>query len=188
MPGIIGGIGILPAIIMEGCSLIQDYNLDCRDSVGGLKEVNFIELANIVEYEEASGVVTSITKASGKRFFKYALVKNTANFEDTLTGNEENGTQYAEQKLNIVLNRMQANTRNEIILLGKNLLVAAVADKNKKKWLLGIENGLSLKTSKGQSGTKPGDRNGYAIEFDGQEELPAFEISDECYETLTTPE
>ena len=96
------------------CNLTQSYNLDCRDSVGGLKEVYFMELGNLTSFTEASGVVTAITKASGKKFYKYSLIKQTSKFEDTLTVNEENGTVYSAQKLTIILNKLQANTRNEI--------------------------------------------------------------------------
>ncbi|CAB5218026.1 hypothetical protein UFOVP208_40 [uncultured Caudovirales phage] len=159
------------------CSLTQNYNLDCRDSVGGLKEVYFIETPNITAITEASGVVTAITKTSGTKFYKYQLVKQTSMFEDALTVNEENGTLYSAQKLSIVLNKMQANTRNEILLLGKNLITAIAADRNGKYFLLGATNGLVVKTAKGETGTKMGDRNGYLIEFDGSEPLMAQEVS-----------
>jgi hypothetical protein len=72
---------------------------------------------------------------------------------------------------------MQANTRNEILLLGKNLITAIAADRNGKYFLLGATNGLVVKTAKGESGTKMGDRNGYLSEFDGNEPLMAQEVS-----------
>lgn len=169
------------------CALTQDYNLDCRDSVGGLKEVYFMELGSLSAFTEASGVVTALTKAAGKRFYKYQLVKQTSMFDDTFTGNEENGTNYSAQKLSIVLNKMQANTRNEIQLLAKNLLVAVAVDRNGKAFLLGATNGLVAKTAKGESGTKMGDRNGYVIEFDGNEPFMAQEVSSSIVSALTTP-
>jgi len=159
------------------CNLTQSYNLDCRDSVGGLKEVYFMELGNLTSFTEASGVVTAITKAAGKKFYKYQLVKQTSKFEDTLTVNEENGTVYAAQKLSIILNKMQANTRNEITLLAQNLIVCVAADRNGKFFLLGATNGLVISTIKGETGTKMGDRNGYTIEFDGAEPVFAQEVS-----------
>lgn len=159
------------------CNLTQSYNLDCRDSVGGLKEVYFMELGNLTSFTEASGVVTAITKAAGKKFYKYALVKQTSKFEDTLTVSEENGTVYAAQKLTIMLNKMQANTRNEISLLAQNLLVCVAGDRNGKYWFLGATNGLVISTIKGETGTKMGDRNGYTLEFDGAEPAFAQEVS-----------
>lgn len=159
------------------CNLTQSYNLDCRDSVGGLKEVFFMELGNLTSFTEASGVVTAITKAAGKKFYKYALVKQTSKFEDTLTVSEENGTVFSAQKLTIMLNKMQANTRNEISLLAQNLLVCVAGDRNGKYWFLGATNGLVISTIKGETGTKMGDRNGYTLEFDGAEPAFAQEVS-----------
>jgi len=59
------------------CALTQGYTLDCKDSLGGIKAVWFISSANVSSVTEASGVVSAITKASGKVFYKYELVKNT---------------------------------------------------------------------------------------------------------------
>jgi hypothetical protein len=167
------------------CALTQGYNLDCRDSIGGVKEVYFMELGNMSSYTEASGVVTAITKASGKKFYKYNLVKQTAMFEDTLTVSEENGTVYSEQKLSIILNKLQANTRNELQLLAQNLLVCVVADRNGKYFILGLTNGLVISTAKAESGTKMGDRNGYTIEFAGAEPSLAQEVSSGIIAGLT---
>lgn len=145
-----------------------------------------MELGNLSSYTEASGVVTAITKAAGKKFYKYNLVKQTAMMEDTLTVSEENGTVYSEQKLSIILNKLQANTRNEILLLAQNLLVAVVADRNGKFFILGIKNGLSMTTGKGETGTKMGDRNGYTLEFTGAEPELAQEVSSGIIAGLTS--
>jgi hypothetical protein len=168
------------------CALTQNYNLDCRDSVGGLKEVYFMELGNMSSFTEASGVVTAITKASGKKFYKYQLVKQTSMLEDVLTVNEENGTVYSAQKLTIILNKLQANTRNEINLLANNLLVCVAGDRNGKYWFLGATNGLVINTAKAETGTKMGDRNGYTIEFGGAEPLLAQEVSSSIISGLTS--
>ena len=169
------------------CALTTDYTLDCRDSVGGIKEVYFMELGNLSSFTEASGVITALTKATGKRFYKYSLVKQTASFEDALTGNEELGTLYSAQKLVIELNKMQAATRNELFLLGKNLLACVVVDRNGKAFALGITNGLILKSAKGTTGTKMGDRNGYSLDFEGNEPNLAQEVQTSVVTALTTP-
>jgi len=168
------------------CALTQDIVLDCRDSIGGIKEVYFIELGNLSTFTEASGVITALTKAVGKRFYKYSLVKQTSSFEDTLTGNEEMGSLFSAQKLTLELNKMQANTRNELMLLGKNLLACVAVDRNGKGFALGFTNGLTLKTAKGTTGTKMGDRNGYALDFEGAEPTLAQEVSSSVITALTT--
>ena len=57
------------------CALTQGYVLDCKDSLGGITEVLFIAKQDVTATTEASGVITAITKAAGKRFYKYELVK-----------------------------------------------------------------------------------------------------------------
>src|SRR5689334_21696326 len=119
---------------MAGCALTQDLNLDCRDSIGGIKTVSVIEIGNISSMTDASGVVTAITKVSGKVFRKYSLIRDTSNASETLTVSEQNGTVFSAQQVEIILNKRQANTRNEIMLMAKNNLVFIVTDNNDKNF------------------------------------------------------
>lgn len=168
------------------CSLTQGFNLDCRDSIGGLKEVYIIEKGNVSATTEASGIVSAITKSTGTRFWKYALIRETSNFDQTITSNEANGTVFYAQTLQIILNKMQASVRNEIMLLAKNNIIAVAVDNNGKGWLLGEEQGLVLGGNSG-SGTAWGDRNGSTLTFTGNEKELAPEVSSSCIETLETP-
>ncbi|CAB5223161.1 hypothetical protein UFOVP384_1 [uncultured Caudovirales phage] len=159
------------------CALTQGYTLDCKDSLGGLKSVLFIESENVSVATESAGVVTDISLAVGKYFYKYELVKETSMFMETVTASVQNGTIFYAQELTIVLNKLQANTRNEILLLAKNNLVAIVEDKNGKYWYLGQDGGLDITGGTAGSGTAAGDRNGYELTFSGQEKELAPEVS-----------
>lgn len=160
------------------CALTQGYTLDCKDSLGGLKSVLFIESENVSVATEAAGVVTDISLAVGKYFYKYELVKETSMFMETVTASIQNGTIFYAQELTIVLNKLQANTRNEILLLAKNNLVAIVEDKNGKYWYLGQDGGLDITGGTAGSGTAAGDRSGYELTFSGQEKELAPEVLD----------
>ena len=81
------------------CALTSGYTLDCKDSSGGIVEVYFIERGNVSSIAEASGVVTGLTKASGKRFWKYELPKETGSLTETMTGNVQNGTVFYASEL-----------------------------------------------------------------------------------------
>lgn len=159
------------------CALTQGYTLDCKDSLGGLKSVLFIESENVSVATETSGVITDISLAVGKYFYKYELVKETSSFTETITANVQNGSVFYAQELSIILNKLQANTRNEILLLAKNTLVAIVEDRNGKYWYLGQDNGLDVTGGTAASGTASGDRSGYEITFGGQEKELAPEVS-----------
>lgn len=159
------------------CALTQGYTLDCKDSLGGIKAVWLIAHANVSSVTEASGIVSAITKAASKVFYKYELVKNTGALTETITASVENGTVFYAQELSVVLNKLQANTRNEILLLAKNTLMAVVQDANDKYWLLGRYTGLDVTGGTAATGTAQGDRSGYTLTFTGGEKELAPEVA-----------
>ena len=169
------------------CALTQGYTLDCRDSKGGVKEIYLIELENISSTTEASGVITVLTKATGKRFWKYSLIKNTSNSEEAINGSEENGTIFYTQTANIIINKLQTSVRNEILLLAKNRVVMVVTDRNGVSWMYGKENGLTLNAGSAATGTNFADRNGYTLTFTGMEGSLAPSVLSTVVDALETP-
>lgn len=153
--------------------------------MGGIKAAWFISHANVTAVTEASGVVTAITKAAGKVFYKYQLVRNTSSVTENITASVENGTVFYAQELSIILNKLQANTRNEILLLAQNSLMAVFQDANDKYWLLGRVNGIDLTGGNGASGTAQGDRSGYTLTFSGGEKELAPEVASNVIAGLT---
>lgn len=168
------------------CVLTQGYTLDCKDSLGGIKTLWLINHANVTAVTEASGIVSAITKAATKVFYKYELVKNTGALTETITASVENGTVFYAQELSIVLNKLQANTRNEILLLAQSTLMAVVQDANDKYWLLGRVQGVDVTGGTAATGTAQGDRNGYALTFTGSEKQLAPEVTSGIIAGLTT--
>jgi len=134
------------------CALTQSYTLDCKDSVGGLTAVYFAPYEDLATVTIAAGVVTTLTMDATKRFYKYDLVKESSNFAEAVNTNE-----------------LQVNTRNEIVLLGKNRLAVIATDNNGENWFLGVGNGLDLTGGGSASGTAFGDRSGYTLTFTGNE-------------------
>jgi hypothetical protein len=167
------------------CALTQGYALDCRDSLGGITEVYFIEKGNVSSTTEASGVITAITKGSGKVFRKYELVPGTSSLTENINANVQNGTVFYAQELSIILNKLQANTRNEILLLAQNTLVAVVGDNNGKYWYLGKVSGINMSGGNGATGTAQGDRSGYTLTFSASEKAMAPEVQSSVIAGLT---
>jgi len=168
------------------CALTAGFTLDCRDSMGGLKEVYLIELANVIGFAEVSGTVTGITKATGKQFYKFEQLPQTASATEEATGSDENGTFFVTQTIELFLNKMQASVRNQIKLLAQNRLVAVAVDRNGKGFLYGQTLGLSYNAGTGGSGTAYGDRNGYGVTLSGAERENAFEVNAATIQALTT--
>jgi hypothetical protein len=168
------------------CALTQGYTLDCRDSLGGITEVYFMAFQDVASTTEASGVITALTKDTGKKFYKYELTKGTSVLTENINSNVQNGTLYYTPELTIILNKLQANTRNEILLLAKNLLVAVVKDNNGKYWYLGKTRGIDLTAGSATSGTADADRSGYTLTFAGSEPSLAPEVNSSVAADLTT--
>lgn len=169
------------------CNLTQNMVIDCRDSIGGSKEVLFIEYDNVTAITESSGVVTTITVASGKQFRRWQLPKETGFFTETPNSSVQNGTLFYQQELTVVANKMTANARNELMLLAQNRLLAIVLDNNGKYWLLGKERALDVTGGEGGTGTATADRNGYTRVFTGMERAMAPEVQSSIIAGLLTP-
>ncbi len=105
---------------------------------------------------------------------------------ETITASVENGTVFYAQELSIVLNKLQANTRNEILLLAKNTLMAVVQDANDKYWLVGRYTGLDVTGGTSATGTAQGDRSGYTLTFSGGEKELAPEVNSGIIAGLTS--
>jgi hypothetical protein len=157
------------------CALTQGFVLDCKESLGGVKSVRFVEFDN-ASMTYAAGVAT-ITMDAGKKFWLYSQVRETSSLTETITANVQNGTIFYQQEVVIVLNKLAAATRNEILLLAKNRLLAIVEDMNGNYWLLGAKNGLDITSGNSATGTASGDRNGYTLTFQAMEADPMWSVA-----------
>jgi hypothetical protein len=158
------------------CNLSQGFPIDCKDNVGGVKAVYIANKDNIATITEVSGVITGITMDAGTYFYKYDQIKETSNFAEAITTNVQNGTVFYAQTGEVVLNKLQTATRNEILLLAQATTCMIVQDNNGKYWLLGKQNGLDLTGGGSATGTAYGDRNGYTLTFTGSEQQLATEV------------
>lgn len=168
------------------CILTQGYNLDCRDSYGGLSTVYIMELANATTITQAAGIVTAITKASTKKFFEYKLIAFTADADDNLTASRENGTSFSTQGIRFPINKMTVAVRNELLLLAQNRLLVVIVDQNGSGWLYGKINGMMIATVGAKTGTALADRNGYELVFEGMEKEFAPNVDAATLLTLLT--
>jgi len=177
------------------CELTTGRQLDCRDTVGGVKAVYFVQHADAgingqnggAGIEPASGTITDLDlsgSGTGQELFKYELVRGTASFTETITGSTENGTVFFDQSVNIKLHKLSVTDRNEIKLLAQNRLIIFVElnqiNSSGKRVIvaLGIENGLQLNAGTNASGAALGDMAGSDLTFSGQESYPASIVAD----------
>jgi hypothetical protein len=168
------------------CALTQGYSLDCRDSVGGSKEFYFIEFDSVSAMTETAGVITALTKVTGKRFWKYAQVKEVSEGKSTQEGSEANGSSFWSHEVSVLLHKRQTAVRNEILLLSKNRLLIVEKDNNGKFWLYGRNGGMLLEGGASGSGKAYADLNGYTLPFKGMEKEPEIEVDSTIAAQLET--
>jgi hypothetical protein len=171
---------------MASCALTQGYVFGCDVGAGGTKEAWLIELENIDTITESSGLITAITKKAGKVFRKYQLVQDTASFGEDITGNVQNGTLYYAQRGTIIINKQQVAVRNEIMLLAKNRLGIVIRDNNGDARMYGRVDGMRLLGGTAETGTAWADRNGYTLNFTGNERDLAPFVQESVLATLET--
>lgn len=168
------------------CALTGSFSLDCRDSFGGIREIKVkVHPGNVTNTTVTSGVIT----ASGdylNTWYTYGVEKDTCRISDNPQTNVQNGTVFYQQEVQIIVNKLRAAFRNELVLLAQNSLLIAVRDNNDNYWLLGYQRGLDLQPSTSGSGTASGDRSGYDLLFAAPEHAPMLSMSSATYDTLIT--
>lgn len=160
------------------CTIINGREIDCRDSVGGIEEVYITEWSNVASITESSGVVTSISMNSGKKFFTFQLEKENATFDETENASVENGTLFYEGVLSFTTKKMTAAARNAFNILAKNRLMIIFKDRNGSYWLLGRAGGADkVGDNKASTGKAFGDMNGYTLTFTTKEKEPMYSFT-----------
>ena len=163
------------------CNLTSGWNIDCKDSQGGIVKI-FVANGPVEAYAETSGVLTSVTVGGSALtpadFFTFEVPKQTSSLAETINASVENGTVFYQQDLILVFNKMEASKRNQILLMAQNEDMFVVAkDGNGKYWSVGLTRGASLTAGALSSGTAYGDRNGGELTLTGLEPQPMFEVT-----------
>lgn len=168
------------------CALTQGYNLDCMENVGGVKTVYVMEFENATTITNTAGLITTLTKATGKKFWKYNLEKETAEASEQMTVNRENNTKFVKQTVKFVFNKQSVSLRDEITLLASNRCLVVTLTNNGEYWLYGKDFGLNIATVDVKTGVKLGDRNGYELTLESDEKTFAYKLNDAIAAALET--
>lgn len=170
------------------CALTGSQLLDCKDGVGGIKEIKIKAHPGLTEVEAnftiSSGSISAIAAGSRSGWYTYTVEKETASVNDNPTPNQANGTLFFTQEFKLILNKMSARLNNEIKLLGANRLLIAIRDMNDRYFIIGFRYGADLTAATGTTGTARGDRNGYELTFTAKEDLPTQDITSVIWATL----
>ena len=153
----------------------------CSSNQGGLDSI-FIANGKVESFTEANGLVSAITVGGSALvpgdFFEFEVPRQTSSISETATGDVSQGTVTYAQTAIMVLNQLQASTRDQLKLMfeATNMVVVA-KDNNNKYWSIGLSRGAYGQTATSTSGVAYQDRSGYEITIEGIEPSPMFEVT-----------
>ena len=148
------------------CELSTGFTLDCKDGIGGIKQIVLVDKANVTSFTfDGTEVVTAINGPLAGDLFTYELPTQTGSFEETINFNRDNGTVFYTQTVNIMLQKLSSAKRLELQNVATARVIVFVQDTNLNWWAIGYENGADLSTGTAGTGTALGDMNGYTLAF-----------------------
>ena len=155
------------------CDLTLGRKEPCKDSIGGLKNIYFVDFGDLGTVTLTNDEITNLTGTSGNlTAFKYEL-KGVSSFEQTITSSRENGTTFFDQTLTLTLKKLTKEDNKELKLLAYGRPHVAVEDYNGNVFMMGTENGAEVTGGTIVTGAAMADLSGYTLTLNAQEPLPA---------------
>jgi hypothetical protein len=163
------------------CNLSAGRNEVCKDSIGGLAGVYFLNFTTGSFTKNGAGEVTAFP--SGSTVYYYQL-KGTSAYTETVNTSRENGTTFFSQELTLNLKKLTNEMTTQLKLMAYGRPQIVVHTQNGDALLVGEVEGADLTAGTIQTGAAMGDLYGYSVTMTGMEKLPAAFISGS---TITNP-
>jgi hypothetical protein len=150
----------------------------CKDSVGGLKNVYFVNYGDATGYTyDATNTDVIDAVAGTPTAYKYEL-KGTSTFTQNINSSRENGTTFYEQVLELTFKKLTVKDHKELKLMAFGRSQVIVEDNNGNFFYAGLKHGCEVTGGTIVTGAAMGDLSGYTLTLTGQEQAPANFIGD----------
>jgi hypothetical protein len=156
------------------CNLSAGRNEVCKESIGGLQGVYFINYTTGSFTTDANGVVTALPASSS--LYYYSL-KGNSSYTETVNSSRDNGTTFFSQELLLNLKKLTNEMTTQLKLMAYGRPQILVWTNNGDTLLVGKEHGADVTAGSIATGAAMGDLYGYSVTFQGMEQLPAAFIS-----------
>lgn len=156
------------------CSVTKGRQEVCKDTIGGLAGVYFLNYTTGSLTKNAGGEITALPSGSTVYFYE---LKGTSAYTETVNTSRENGTTFFSQELVLNLKKLtnEMTTQMKLMAYGRPQIV--VWTKNGEALLVGEREGADVTAGTIQTGGALGDLYGYSITFTAEEKLPAAFLS-----------
>lgn len=156
------------------CNITAGRNEVCKDSIGGLAGVYFLNFTTGSFTKNGTGQVTALPAAS--TVYYYELKGNSA-YTETVNTSRDNGTTFFSQELLLNLKKLTNEMTTQLKLLAYGRPQIIVWTMNGDALLVGEREGADMTAGTISAGAAMGDLYGYSMTFTGQEQLPAAFLS-----------
>ena len=155
------------------CDLNIGRAVGCKDVVGGIKSVYFVDFGDFgtIAYD-ATNTDAIETIAGSPTAFQYD-VKGNSSFTQNVNSSRENGTTFYEQVLELTFTKLDKQSHKELKLMAFGRPHVFVEDYNGNIFLMGLEFGAEITGGTIVTGAAMGDLSGYTLSLTAQEKLPA---------------
>lgn len=163
------------------CNLTQGRQEVCKESIGGLAGVYFMNYTTASFATNGAGEITALP--ANQSLYYYQL-KGTSAYTETVNSSRENGTTFFQQELTLNLKKLTNEMSTQLKLMAYGRPQVIVYTNNGDAFVAGLKLGCDVTAGTIQTGGALGDLYGYSITLTGMEQLPASWISGS---TTTTP-
>lgn len=160
---------------MANCvTLTKGRKLPCKSGMGGFKAIGLAPFQNNL-LTGTLGEITSITGITAS--YRYEL-KNTGNtFTEEISADSDARNAVYTGTLNVVLQKLDLDTKNEIKMLAMGEVFIFVETYNGDVLVVGAKNGAELTGGNFTTGGARTDMQGFNLTFTSIENEPVFMLS-----------
>lgn len=147
----------------------------CKESVGGLQGVYFLNYFTGSATLDANDLVTAL--GSGSMNAYYYELKGNSSYTETVNTSRDNGTTFFSQELTLNLKKLTNEMTTQLKLMAYGRPKIVVWTLNGEALLIGNKEGCDVTAGTIQTGGALGDLFGYSITFTGMEQQPGLFLS-----------
>jgi len=160
------------------CDLTAGRVEPCKDSVGGLKNLYFVNYGDLgaITYDVTNTDVIDAV-AGTPNAYKYEI-KGASSFTQNIQSSRDTGTTAFEQVIEVTLKKLTIADHKELKILSYGRPHVIIEDYNGNYFLAGLEHGAEVTGGTIVTGTAMSDLSGYTLTLTAMERVPANFLGD----------
>tara|TARA_R110000803_G_scaffold114053_1_gene182510 strand:+ start:333 stop:884 length:552 start_codon:yes stop_codon:yes gene_type:complete len=148
------------------CILTGGRLKPCKDAVGGLRKLYFVDFGSLGDVTLLDDEITEI--AGTFTYYEYDI-KGNSELTQNVNSSTDNGTTFFEQVLSATFTKLTKEDNKELKLMAYGRPHVFAEDYKGNVMCVGLENGADVTAGTAVTGTAMGDLNGYTLALTGNE-------------------